>query len=257
MARPGRRAVADAGSGLTYPAGHGRVGGAGHPRRRDRGRDRRDAPGPGGARSARRRARARSATPFRLPSGLLDAEDRTLERAAPPLRAPAGRPRGGLRRAALHLRRPRPLPLAAADAGLRDARQLSIAYLALVRESRPSAGAAWVDWYDLYPWEDHRCGPARGARRHGRAGGAGLDRRRPRRRRAGLPRGAGHGRLRPRRRRLGRGAGAGALRAALRAGPAGRVARPEPPGRPRRSACRCSSTIAASSPPRSAGCGAS
>ena len=37
-------------------------------------------------------------------------------------------------------------------------RQLSIAYLALVRESRPSAGAAWLDWYDLYPWEDHRSG---------------------------------------------------------------------------------------------------
>jgi hypothetical protein len=28
-----------------------------------------------------------------------------------------------------------------------------------VRESRPSAGATWVDWYDLFPWEDQRCGP--------------------------------------------------------------------------------------------------
>jgi hypothetical protein len=37
-------------------------------------------------------------------------------------------------------------------------RALSIAYLALVREERPSAGAAWIDWYDLLPWEDHRDG---------------------------------------------------------------------------------------------------
>lgn len=37
-------------------------------------------------------------------------------------------------------------------------RLLSIAYLALVREAAPSADAAWVDWYDLYPWEDHRAG---------------------------------------------------------------------------------------------------
>jgi hypothetical protein len=37
-------------------------------------------------------------------------------------------------------------------------RVLSIAYLALVREERPSAGAAWQPWYDLLPWEDHRHG---------------------------------------------------------------------------------------------------
>jgi len=37
-------------------------------------------------------------------------------------------------------------------------RHLSIAYLALVREARPAPGAAWVDVYDLFPWEDHRAG---------------------------------------------------------------------------------------------------
>ncbi len=37
-------------------------------------------------------------------------------------------------------------------------RVLSIAYLALVREAPPQANAAWLDWYDLYPWEDHRQG---------------------------------------------------------------------------------------------------
>lgn len=37
-------------------------------------------------------------------------------------------------------------------------RWLSVAYLALVREEAPAEGAAWVDWYDLFPWEDHRDG---------------------------------------------------------------------------------------------------
>ena len=37
-------------------------------------------------------------------------------------------------------------------------RMLSIAYLALVREEQLSAGAAWLDWYDFLPWEDHRAG---------------------------------------------------------------------------------------------------
>jgi hypothetical protein len=39
-------------------------------------------------------------------------------------------------------------------------RILSIAYLALVRESaaRPEDGAVWVDWYDAFPWEDWRRG---------------------------------------------------------------------------------------------------
>ena len=37
-------------------------------------------------------------------------------------------------------------------------RNLSIAYLALVREGLPSAGASWQDFYDFFPWEDHRAG---------------------------------------------------------------------------------------------------
>jgi len=35
-------------------------------------------------------------------------------------------------------------------------RLLSIAYLALVQEEKPSEGAQWLDLYDLFPWEDHR-----------------------------------------------------------------------------------------------------
>ncbi len=47
------------------------------------------------------------------------------------------------------------------DARLRDgSRMLSIAYLALVRESAPggSADARWRDWYAYFPWEDWRAG---------------------------------------------------------------------------------------------------
>jgi hypothetical protein len=35
-------------------------------------------------------------------------------------------------------------------------RELSIAYLALIGEQEPAAGAAWLSWYDLFPWEDRR-----------------------------------------------------------------------------------------------------
>lgn len=38
-------------------------------------------------------------------------------------------------------------------------RTLSVAYLALVREEQPSEGASWRNFYDLFPWEDHRAGP--------------------------------------------------------------------------------------------------
>ncbi len=38
-------------------------------------------------------------------------------------------------------------------------RVVSIAYLALVREERPSGGATWKDWYSFFPWEDWREGP--------------------------------------------------------------------------------------------------
>ena len=37
-------------------------------------------------------------------------------------------------------------------------RELSIAYLALTDEMLPSSGAAWVDWYSFFPWEDRRSG---------------------------------------------------------------------------------------------------
>ena len=37
-------------------------------------------------------------------------------------------------------------------------RPISVAYLALVEESPPLAGASWIGIYDLLPWEDHRDG---------------------------------------------------------------------------------------------------
>jgi hypothetical protein len=37
-------------------------------------------------------------------------------------------------------------------------RILSIAYLALIGEERPSANASWQPWYGFLPWEDHREG---------------------------------------------------------------------------------------------------
>jgi hypothetical protein len=46
-----------------------------------------------------------------------------------------------------------------AQRGSEDPRRLSVAYLALVREEATAPAAAWLDWYDLFPWEDHRTGP--------------------------------------------------------------------------------------------------
>jgi hypothetical protein len=37
-------------------------------------------------------------------------------------------------------------------------RRLSVAYLGLVKEAQPAPGAAWLDAYDLLPWEDRRTG---------------------------------------------------------------------------------------------------
>ena len=42
--------------------------------------------------------------------------------------------------------------------GQSASRLLSVGYLALMREAQPSPGAAWIDWYELFPWEDHRDG---------------------------------------------------------------------------------------------------
>ncbi|MDE3174569.1 MAG: hypothetical protein KGM15_00480 [Pseudomonadota bacterium] len=41
-----------------------------------------------------------------------------------------------------------------------DQRAISISYLALTREQRAAAPEVeWRDWYDYFPWEDHRAGP--------------------------------------------------------------------------------------------------
>ncbi|MEM8922239.1 MAG: hypothetical protein AAGD35_01980 [Actinomycetota bacterium] len=91
-----------------------------------------------------------------LPSGLLELHDQTLERGlrrwvqdqtglevgyVEQLYTFGDRVRGSQPRSDEH-----------------QPRNLSIAYLALVREGRPSAGAAWRDVYDFLPWEDHRDG---------------------------------------------------------------------------------------------------
>ena len=39
-----------------------------------------------------------------------------------------------------------------------DGRVISVAYLALVRETPPTTGSRWIDAYELFPWEDHRNG---------------------------------------------------------------------------------------------------
>lgn len=92
-----------------------------------------------------------------LPSGLLEPHDRTLEL--------------GLRRwvheqtgldvgyvEQLYTFGDRVRGTAAAALSGDGHRRLSIAYLALVREGRPSIGASWLDFYDFFPWEDHRDG---------------------------------------------------------------------------------------------------
>jgi hypothetical protein len=42
-------------------------------------------------------------------------------------------------------------------------RDISVAYLALVRQSDPAPDAEWVDLYELFPWEDRRRGHAPGS----------------------------------------------------------------------------------------------
>jgi hypothetical protein len=40
--------------------------------------------------------------------------------------------------------------------GEKNTRSISVAYLGLVREAQPSPQAAWIDWYEVLPWEDRR-----------------------------------------------------------------------------------------------------
>ena len=42
----------------------------------------------------------------------------------------------------------------------RGTRLLSVAYLGLVKEAQPALGAAWLDCYEVLPWEDRRAGIA-------------------------------------------------------------------------------------------------
>jgi len=98
-----------------------------------------------------------------LPSGPFQAQDRTLEMA---LRRwvldQTGLDVGYVEQLYTFGDRERgPAGTSASDGGGGsddEVRQLSIAYLALVREGSPSAGASWRDVYDFFPWEDHRDG---------------------------------------------------------------------------------------------------
>jgi hypothetical protein len=86
----------------------------------------------------------------RLPSGLLGFGDRTLELSLRRfVREETGLEVGYAEQL---------YTFGDADRATNGARMLSIAYLALVREVPPQHQAAWIDWYDLYPWEDHREG---------------------------------------------------------------------------------------------------
>lgn len=90
-----------------------------------------------------------------LPSGILEPHDPTLERGVRRwVQDQTGLELGYVEQLYTFGDRARS-PGAVDDDG---ARHLSIAYLALVREDRPSPGASWVDVYDLFPWEDHRRG---------------------------------------------------------------------------------------------------
>lgn len=39
-----------------------------------------------------------------------------------------------------------------------EGRAVSVAYLALIHEEVPAPGAEWWNWYEFFPWEDHRSG---------------------------------------------------------------------------------------------------
>jgi hypothetical protein len=53
----------------------------------------------------------------------------------------------------------RETPEATQRDALQDTRVISVGYLALTPEARPAGAsfeARWVDWYQFFPWEDHR-----------------------------------------------------------------------------------------------------
>jgi hypothetical protein len=90
-----------------------------------------------------------------IPSGPLGSEDATLERAIRRwIVEQAGIEVGYVEQLYTFGDLQRGLP--AGDAAVRA---VSIAYLALVHEEQTAPDAAWVDWYELFPWEDHRNGP--------------------------------------------------------------------------------------------------
>ena len=165
--------------------------------------------------------------PLRLPSGLLEPADRTLERALRRfVRQQAGLEVGYVEQLYTFgdLDRSRGGPPSGRLTATATA-PLSMAYLALVRESRPSAGAAWTRLVRPLPLGGPALRAAGVLADEVGAGGGRLGRCRPRRRRAGLRARSGPRSSSAWAAPAGTGAGAGALRAALRAGPAGRVAR--------------------------------
>ncbi len=88
-----------------------------------------------------------------LPSGLLDAElDATLELGLRRwIAAQTGLAVGYVEQLYTFGDRDR-----SRDAG--STRHLSVGYLGLVKEAQPAPGAAWLDCYDILPWEDRRAG---------------------------------------------------------------------------------------------------
>ncbi len=88
-----------------------------------------------------------------LPSGLLDADgDATLELGLRRwIRAQTGLAVGYVEQLYTFGDRDR-------QRTVEGERQLSVAYLGLVKEAQPAPGAAWIDAYDLLPWEDRRAG---------------------------------------------------------------------------------------------------
>jgi hypothetical protein len=93
-------------------------------------------------------------TPPAIPSGPLHRDDTTLERGIRRwIHEQAGIEVGYVEQLYTFGDLHRGMP-----AGPRGARPVSVAYLALVREETPAPDAAWLDWYELLPWEDHREG---------------------------------------------------------------------------------------------------